>query len=105
MAGNDDGNESDQRTDGEERRLAPPPQLTVAQMNVLRIAAMAHVRPEVVIAAAKGDADPQTRQTLMQIAQYIGVDLASLADVPSVPRLGDRWHGNPNEHGGTNSDY
>ncbi len=101
----DDGGEPSGDGGDDEQRLGAAPQLTVAQMNVLRIAAMAHVRPEVVIAAAKGDADAQTLHTITQIAQYIGVDLASLADVVAVPRLGDRWHGNPNDHGGTNSDY
>lgn len=105
MQGGDDGQEqAGDGQDGEERHLALP-RLTPDQWYVLRIARMAHVRPEIVIAAAKGDGDPALIQMLQQVAQYVGVDLASLANVTSVPNIHDVGHGNPDGRGGTNSDY
>lgn len=81
--------------------------LTDAQMDVLRIAGMARVKPEDVIAAAQGR-NTITAAELAQVtkvAQYIGIDLQSLASVTSVPPMRDRWHGGPNDHGGRNDDY
>lgn len=86
---------------GEDRRLSTD------QMDLLRVAAMAHVRPDVVLAAARGEAnvDSTTLQTIRSVAEYIGVDLERLADVQDVPRMRERKHGGTDEHGERNDDY
>ncbi|MHB0928568.1 MAG: hypothetical protein ACYC3W_06565 [Candidatus Nanopelagicales bacterium] len=81
------------------------PPLTPDQRNLLRIAAMAHVRPWTVLAAARGQAvDPGLLTNIEAVAQYIGVDLKSLTSVTALPRMMDRGHGGPNDHGGMNFD-
>lgn len=86
--------------------LEPRPQLTQAQLDVLRVAMLAHVPPEVVIAVAKGDTSvPADVVQLVQTrAAYANIDLSALSNVPDVPKLRDRGHGGPNEYGGTNVD-
>ncbi len=82
------------------------PQLSQEQMDLLRVAAMAHVPPELVLAVAKGDTtiDPLLVAAVQKIANYAHVDLASLANVTDIPKLRDRGHGAPNTFGGTNAD-
>lgn len=92
---------------GRDHRAGVPPQpLTRAQLDVLRIALLAHVPPEVVIAVAKGN--PSVPEEIVQMVQsraaYANIDLTDLSDVADVPRLRDRGHGGPNAQGGTNSD-
>ncbi len=86
-------------------RLRMMTSLTPEQRDLLRIAAMARVSPREVLAAAKGQAvDASNLATIESVAAYIGVDLKSLANVTSLPRMMDRGHGGPNDHGGMNFD-
>lgn len=87
-------------------RMERPP-LTVDQMNVLRVAALAHVRPDVVLAVARGDMVPELdAQAVREAADYMHIDLAALAAVTEVPRMRERGHGGPNPRGdGRNTDY
>ncbi len=81
------------------------PRLTPDQRNLLRIAAMARVSPRDVLDAARGLPIPANDlASIRAVAAYIGVDLKSLADVSSLPRMLDRGHGGPNDHGGMNFD-
>lgn len=75
--------------------------LSPQQMDVLRISAMAHVPPETVIAVARGDrgTSSATAEQVQKVAQYINVDLRSLANVQAIPRMEDRGHGDPHEGG------
>lgn len=90
---------------GVRARLRMMASLTVDQRNLLRIAAMSHVPPRLVLAAAKGQpVDPADLATIESVAAYIGVDLASLAHVTSLPQMMERGHGGPNDRGGMNYD-
>lgn len=77
------------------------PQLTSAQMTLLRVAAMVRMRPEDVLALARGEyTDAAALAAIQQAAAAVGTTVPELAAVAAVPPRHERGHGGPGGPGG-----
>lgn len=89
--------------DGDRQGFDDPnrPQLTDAQMTLLRVSAMVRMEPQQVRAVARGEiTDAGVVAEVKQAAAAIGVTFKQLAAVGALPPMHDRGHGGPGERRG-----
>lgn len=90
--------------DGEPSKQRPAP-MSLAQMNLLRIAAMAGVTPEVARAVARGDheVDSSVATQVKEAAALVGVSLDRIASV-DLPKSRERAEGRGQFQSGEKAD-